>query len=266
MWFAIATFIIGLVLNIYTILAFRFLKRKLKPLFVTEVIAMINNNDVIKIELVIKDHNTKEVLDTTLENIAKGSGIYDSKTRYEPLTVVFSSGELLKGVEENIRELEEGKEKEFTLTKDKAFGDRNPKLIQLIPQIDFKKEKIDPKPGMHINLGNKQGKVLNVSGGRVQVDFNPEFAGRDLDYKVTLKKLCTTDKDKAEALFSKYFFFMPEGKARLNTNDSELEIVVPGALPKEIDYIKYLFIQSVFECCGFSNVKFSENYERQEKR
>ena len=225
---------------------------------------MINNNDIIEIDLVIKDKNTKDVLDTTVESVAKESNIYNSKTKYQPLVVIFGKGELLKGVEENIKDLEAGKTKEFSLTKDKAFGERDPKLIQLVPLSDFKKENIDPKPGMYINLGNRQAKVLNVSGGRVQMDLNHEFSGRDLDYKITLKKVCANDKDKAQALFTKYFFFMPEGKTKLNVSDKELELVIPGTLPKEIEYIKYTFIQSVFETCNFSNVKFAENYEKKQ--
>lgn len=223
---------------------------------------MINNNDIIEIDLVIKDNNTKDVLDTTIETIAKESNLYNSKTRYGPLVVVFGKGELLKGVEDNIKDLEIGKTKEFILTKEKAFGDRDSKLIQLLPMSDFKKENIDPKPGMYINLGNRQAKVLNVSGGRVQLDLNHEFSGRDLEYKITLKKINNTDKDKANALFSKHFFFMPQDKTKLNVSEKELEIIIPGALPKEIEYLKYTFIQSVFETCNFLNVKFSENYEK----
>lgn len=101
---------------------------------------MINNNDIIEIDLIIKDKNTGDVLDTTIEDIAKQSNIYNSKTKYQPLVVVFGKGELLKGVEENIKDLENGKTKEFSLTKDKAFGERDSKLIQLIPLADFKKK------------------------------------------------------------------------------------------------------------------------------
>jgi len=223
---------------------------------------MINNNDIIELDLIIKDKNMGTVLDTTFEIIAKEGNIYDSKIQYKPLVVIFGKGELLKAVEENIKDLEIGKTKEFSLSKEKAFGDRDSKLIQLLPLADFKKEQIDPKPGMFINLGNRQAKVLNVSGGRVQVDMNHEFAGRDLDYKITLKKICANNKDKSQALFEKYFFFMPKDKAKVQTTETTLELIIPGALPKEIEYIKYVFIQSVFDTCTFENVHFVENYEK----
>lgn len=226
---------------------------------------MINNNDIIELDLIIKDKNTNSVLDTTFENIAKEANIYDSKTQYKPLVVVFGKGELLKAVEENIKDLEIGKTKEFSLPKEKAFGDRDSKLIQLLPLADFKKENIDPKPGMFINLGNRQAKVLNVSGGRVQIDLNHEFAGRDLDYKITLKKICTNDNDKSKALFDKYFFFMPKEKANVVVKEKTLEIIIPGAMPKEIEYLKYVFIQSVFDTCAFENVHFIENYEKKKQ-
>ena len=40
---------------------------------------MINNNDIIELDLIIKDKNANSVLDTTFENIAKEANIYDSK-------------------------------------------------------------------------------------------------------------------------------------------------------------------------------------------
>lgn len=223
---------------------------------------MINNNDIIELDLIIKDKNTTDVLDTTFEDIAKSGNIYDSKIQYKPLVVVFGKGELLKAVEENIKDLETGKTKEFSLPKEKAFGDRDPKLIQLLPLSDFKKENIDPKPGMFINLGNRQAKVLNVSGGRVQLDLNHEFAGRDLDYKITLKKVCSSDSEKSKSLFDKYFFFMPKDKAKVQVKDKTLELIIPGAMPKEIEYLKYVFIQTIFDTCSFENVHFIENYEK----
>lgn len=226
---------------------------------------MINNNDIIELDLIIKDKNTNSVLDTTHEDIAKEGNIYDSKTQYKPLVVVFGKGELLKAVEENIKDLEIGKTKEFSLSKEKAFGERDPKLIQLLPLADFKKENIDPKPGMFINLGNRQAKVLNVSGGRVQLDLNNEFAGRDLDYKITLKKVCVNDSEKSKALFDKYFFFMPKDKTKVQVKDKTLELIIPGALPKEIEYLKYVFIQSIFDTCNFENVHFIENYEKKKQ-
>lgn len=226
---------------------------------------MINNNDIIELDLVIKDKNTNSVLDTTFEDIAKEANIYDPKIQYKPLVVVFGKGELLKAVEENIKDLEIGKTKEFSVSKEKAFGERDPKLIQLLPLSDFKKENIDPKPGMLINLGNHQAKVLNVSGGRVQIDLNHEFAGKDLDYKITLKKICVNDSEKSKALFDKYFFFMPKDKTKVQVKDKILEIIIPGAMPKEIEYLKYIFIQSVFDTCNFENVYFIENYEKKKQ-
>jgi len=226
---------------------------------------MINNNDIIELDLIIKDKNTKDILDTTFEDIAKQGNIYDQKTQYKPLVVVFGKGELLRAVEENIKDLDIGKTTEFSLPKEKAFGNRDPKLLQLLPLADFKKENIDPKPGMFINLGNRQAKVLNVSGGRVQLDLNHEFAGRDLDYKITLKKVCANNNDKSQALFEKYFFFMPKDRTKIISNNNTLEITIPGAMPKEIEYLKYVFIQSVFDTCTFENIHFTENYEKKKQ-
>lgn len=226
---------------------------------------MINPKDMIEIDLIIKDNNSKDVLDTTLEEIAKENDIFNSKIEYKPLKVIYGKGELLKAVEENIKDLELNKTKTFSLKKEFAFGERDPKLIQLLPLADFKKENINPVPGMYINTGQQQGKILNVSGGRVQVDYNHDFAGRDLEYTVTLKKIVTDDKEKVKALTEKYFYFVPSDKIEVNFNDKNVEVILPMALPKDVEYIKYAFAQTVYDITSFEDVKISQNYPKTKK-
>jgi len=226
---------------------------------------MINQKDMIEIDLIIKDNNTKDILDTTLENIAKESNIFNSKITYKPLTVIYGKGELLKAVEENIKELELNKTKTFSLKKEFAFGERDPKLIQLLPLADFKKENINPVPGMYINTGEHQAKILNVSGGRVQVDYNHDFAGRDLEYTVTLKKIVNDDKEKVRALAEKYFYFVPIDKLNVEFKDKNVEVILPMVLPKDVEYIKFAFAQSVYDITSFEDVKLSQSYPKTKK-
>ena len=226
---------------------------------------MINQKDMIEIDLVIKDNTSKDVLDTTLQEVAKENNIFNSKIEYKPLKVIYGKGELLKAVEENIKDLEINKTKTFSLKKEFAFGERDPKLIQLLPLADFKKENINPVPGMYINTGEHQAKILNVSGGRVQVDYNHDFAGRDLEYTVTLKKIVTDDKEKVKALAEKYFYFVPSDKLEVNFKEKKVEVMLPIALPKETEYIKFAFAQSVYDITSFEDVKLSQNYPKNKK-
>jgi FKBP-type peptidyl-prolyl cis-trans isomerase SlyD len=226
---------------------------------------MINNKDMIELDLIIKDNDTKELLDTTLEAVAKKENLYDSKITYESLKVVFGKGELLVKVEENIKDLKKGESKTFALDSKDAFGSKDNKNIKLIPMSDFKNEKIKPVSGMHITYNNQTGKVLSVSGGRVQVDFNHDFAGRNLEYTVTVKDIYTDNKSKLTTLVEKYFYFLPSEELKLNINDKEAEIILPQMLPKEIEYFKYSFVQLALDICDFENIKFSQIFTKNDK-
>jgi FKBP-type peptidyl-prolyl cis-trans isomerase 2 len=226
---------------------------------------MIKTKDLIELDLIIKDNDTKDLLDTTKEDLAKKEGIYSKKITYKPLKVIFDKGQLLKGVEENIKDLDVGKTKTFTLTKDQAFGSRDSSKIKLLSINDFKKQNIKPKVGQHISFGKKTGKIINIAGNRVQVDFNHDFAGRDLEYTITLRNVYKKDEQKIKALFSKYFYFIPENKQEINIKDKQVEIILPQMLPKEVEYFKYSFVQNALEICKYEKIKFSQIYSKDKK-
>jgi len=223
---------------------------------------MIKTKDVIELDLIIKDNDTKEILDTTQEDLAKKEGMYSSNIKYKPLKVIFGKGQLLSGVEDNIKDLEVGKTKTFVLNKDQAFGKRDSGKIKLVSINDFKKQKINPKVGQHITFGKKSGKIINISGSRVQVDFNHDFSGRDLEYTITLNNIYKKDEQKIKALFNKYFYFIPKDKQKINIKEKEVEIILPQMLPKEVEYFKYTFVQNALDVCDYENIKFSQIYSK----
>ncbi len=169
---------------------------------------MIKTKDIIEIDLILKDVNTNEILDTTKKEIAKENNL-NLKNEYKPLNYVFGTGELLKGIEDNISDLEVSKTKTFVLKKEQAFKDKDPKKIELVSLNEFKKENVRPEVGLFVNIGNRSGKIISVSGGRVKVDFNPIYAGRDLEYTVTINKVISKDSDKHPLLIEKAFYFIP---------------------------------------------------------
>ncbi|MDD3178522.1 hypothetical protein EOM09_07915 [bacterium] len=228
---------------------------------------MIQNKNIIQIDLILKDNDSKEILDTTFENVAKESGL-NIKSGFKPLNFIFGTGELLKGVEENIKDLEEGKSKTFILKQDQAFGKKDPSKIELHSLNDFKKENIKPEPGMVLNFGNKAGKIISVSGGRVKIDFNSLFAGRDLEYTITLNKIISEDKDKIPALLEKAFSFIPRNQLKYVVDDSKkiVDVHIPLGMPVELDYYKQLFSKMVLDTTTYDSIKFSQNFYRDEQK
>jgi len=228
---------------------------------------MITKGDIIEIDLILKDNDTKEILDTTFEKIAKESDL-GVKSDFKPIKAVFGTNELLPTVEEKIKDLEATKTKTFILTKKEAFGDKNPSNTKIIPFNDFKQEKIVPEPGMQVTIGNQTGRVISVSGGRVKVDFNPIFAGRNLEYTITVNKIFKEDKDKVPIIVEKVFYFMKPEHLSYHIIDSEkaIEVELPIGLPKEFDYFKEIFAEAILTSTKLNKIKFSQVFSRKEDK
>jgi len=127
-----------------------------------------------------------------------------------PLPVLVGAGELIPGLEEVLKDAKEGSEIEVEIPPEKAYGRRDPEKIAVISLSEFKKRGITPYPGLVIEADGARGRVLSVSGGRVQVDFNHELAGKTLVYKVKVLKELKANTDIAKALFKRYFGREPE--------------------------------------------------------
>ncbi|MCK9293299.1 FKBP-type peptidyl-prolyl cis-trans isomerase [archaeon] len=226
---------------------------------------MIKEKDIIELDLILKDANSKEMLDTTFPEIAKENNL-NIKSEYKSLTFIVGTGELLKNVEKNIIDLEINKSKTFILKKTEAFGERDDKKITILPLLDFKKEKINPMPGMYVNVGEKSAKVISVSGGRVKVDFNPIFAGRDLEYTITINKIFSKDEEKIPSIIEKAFSFIPKEQLEYVYDEKlkQIDVQLPLGIPKELDYFKQLFAKMVLDSTALDLVKFSQNFTRKD--
>ena len=140
------------------------------------------------------------VFDTTVEAIAKKEGIYDPKMTYGAVSICVGQGQILEGLDASVEGLEIGKEHELTLVPEQAFGKKDGKLMKLVPTSAFKKQGINPVTGLQVNIDNAIGIIRTVTGGRTVVDFNHPFAGKEVIYKVNLKRKLTDTKDKILAL------------------------------------------------------------------
>ena len=135
---------------------------------------------------------------------------FDRVEEERPLLVFVGKGELIKGLEEALEGMKVGEEREIEIPPEKAFGERKAELIAIIPEREFRKRGITPYPGLVIEADGRRGRVLSVSGGRVQVDFNHELAGKTVVYKVKVIKEVKENTEIARHLFLRYFGREPE--------------------------------------------------------
>jgi len=176
------------------------------------------------------------IFDTTSAEEAKANGILEEKRNYGPLTIITGEKELLSLVEAELEKMKVGEKRIVKLGPKDAFGERDARLIRVVPLRVFHDQKMNPIPGLIIRAGNAVGKVQSVSGGRVRVDFNHPLAGRELEYGIKVEKEITGKKEVAEELFKKYYSFVPGAKKEI-PSDGKLVIALEEKTLKNLENI-----------------------------
>lgn len=227
----------------------------------------MEKGSIVLVRFTGRDTVIGKIFDTTDEKIAKEAGIYREGAIFKPVPIIVGKGDLIKGLEEELEKMREGEEKIVAIPPEKAFGERKKELVVVVPLREFKARKIQPFPGLIIDINGRYGKVQTVSGGRVRVDFNSDLAGKPVEYKLKVVKELKSQKEQIDALLEK-FFPLKEGKAEANIKaKEELEITLPSNLPKEIQLLKDAFAKIVTENVkGIKKVRFVEEFEKKEKR
>ncbi|MEK6935435.1 MAG: peptidylprolyl isomerase [Nanoarchaeota archaeon] len=175
----------------------------------------IQKNDFIEIEFTGKANN--EIFDTTNKEEAKSIGI-DADVK--PVIISVGHEMLLKGLDENLEGKEIGKKYSVHISPEKGFGKRDSKLMKTIPIKIFHEKKMNPYPGLTVQMDNYMAKILSVSGGRVIVDFNNPLAGKDIDYSFNVLRKVDNDKEKIEAV--QEFFFRQKFEFEINEKDKKV--------------------------------------------
>lgn len=103
---------------------------------------------------------------------------------------IFSLGQdmFLKGIDDFLigKDLELNKDIQIELGPEKAFGKRDLGLVQLMPLSVFKKQNLNPIPGITFNFDGRVAKILSASGGRIRVDFNNPLSGKAVVYDIKI--------------------------------------------------------------------------------
>ncbi|MCK4327223.1 MAG: peptidylprolyl isomerase [Candidatus Diapherotrites archaeon] len=202
-----------------------------------------------------------KVFDTTVEGAAKKNSIYIKEQVYKPLVIVAGKGDLIPGLDNALIGMEKGGEKKLTIPPEEAYGPRDPKLIKIVPLKIFTDNKLNPFPGMPVQLDNMTARVQSVSGGRVRVDFNHELAGRTLDFEIKLVDVLAKTEEKVRALASQFFGEKDlklelKGKKVIATPKTEL------LATKRYGQAKAYFITQVTSRLPEMSVEFVEEYKK----
>ncbi len=152
-------------------------------------------------DLVLIDYVGKtdgEIFDLTLEEKAEEEGIKREDVNYTAIPVLIGEGYVIEGLEEALREMEVGEEREITVPAEKAYGSRDSDNVETYPEKEFKRQDVQVRPGEEIMIGNRRGRVMSVNSGRVRVDFNHPLSGKELEYWVRINEKVEDEEEIAE--------------------------------------------------------------------
>ncbi len=201
----------------------------------------MNEGDFVRINYVGRIKESKEIFDLTKEDVAKEKGIFNPDFKYGPVPVIIGSSMIIKGVEKILKEMKVGEKRDIVVSHEDGFGKRSEKLIKLIPIVEFRRQNMDPYPGMIINMNNLSGRVLSVSGGRITVDFNHPLAGKELEYDLEIMEEIK-EKDKQVKAILELYIKMKDDDAEVSVKDNVAEIKLKIDMPRKA---KEEFVQTV---------------------
>jgi len=188
----------------------------------------IQKSDFILVDYTGKVKETGEVFDTTSEETAKEKKLYKEGEIYEPRLVVVGEGWVLKALDEALTTFKIGKSETVEVPPEKAFGQRDPEKVKLVPLRRLAARGITPRLGEQIEFDKKLATVRIIGSGRVTLDFNPPLAGKTLVYEVTVQKQLKTDNEKISALIHRRIPVIEVEKFTFEVEKTEVTVDMPA--------------------------------------
>ena len=224
----------------------------------------MEKGSLILIDYTAKVKDSDEIFETTVEENAKKSNLYDPSIKYEPRLVSIGEGWVLKGLDEILTTAKIGDNLNVDITPDKAFGMRDPNKVRMIPQRKFGDKADEIKAGDVVDIDDRRGFVRFIGSGRVQVDFNHRLAGKTLNYDVNVLKVLKTDEEKASSLVKRRLSVEGD-KIAISFIKPELVITLPeeAFLIDGLQIIKKAISADLFKFIPtIESIKFLEIYNK----
>ena len=121
--------------------------------------------------------------------------VFDSSEGREPLTFLVGHKQMIPGFEEEIMGAKVGETREFTLSSDRAYGDRDNDAVMEIPREQFAQleQEASLETGMQLVAQMPHGPspftITSLTEETVTADFNHALAGQSLTFSVEIVEL-----------------------------------------------------------------------------
>lgn len=169
----------------------------------------VASGDLVRLDYEIwsESGDRTELVDTTRESVAKKAELtVPAGFTWGPRPHLVGGEYFPAGIEGALVGLKVGEEvhKEFGPTD--AFGERDPKLIELFSMHEIqrlpelRREDATLELGTILTIKGRRGRVVTLTAARVRVDFNPPFAGRKIKATFRVEERISEPADQVRAL------------------------------------------------------------------
>ena len=213
---------------------------------------IIKKGDFVEIEYDGKLKEEGIIFDTTSKETAKKQGIHNPNVAYGKVIICVGENQILAGVDKAVEGRETEKEYDINISPEDGFGKKRTDLLKMVPASVFRRENIEPVPGLQVNIDGMLGTVRTVSGGRIIVDFNHPLASRELSYHLKIGKKIIDKEEQLKSYLS----------LALNLRKDVIEAAVEGEkavvtlkmeLPEEA---KKHLNERISKVAGIKNIEF----------
>ena len=214
----------------------------------------------------IKDND--EIFETTIEEDAKKSNLYDPTRKYEPRLISVGEGWVLKGLDEALTDTNVGDRRSIEISPDKGFGERDTSKVRMIPQRKLGEKANEIKIGDVIELDDRTGIIRYIGSGRVQIDYNHRFASRVLVYDVNVIKKLESNEDKIKYLIKRRLPIDDDKfKFEYKSDEAVIELSEEVSLLDGLQIIKKAITSDIFKFVNELNkITFQEVYLSQKAK
>lgn len=158
-------------------------------------------------ELWTESGGKNELIDTSRAEVAqKENFTLPAGYEFGPRPHIVGGDDFPAALETAIASAPVGHEVEKDLAPAEAFGERDPKLIELFSMHEIERLPEMRRDDAELNIGTpltirgRRGRVVSYTAARVRVDFNPPFAGRKIRAKFKVVEPIAEPVAKAQAL------------------------------------------------------------------
>lgn len=224
----------------------------------------LQKGDFVLVDYVMRVKDTNEIIDLTIEDVAKKEKIYREDGVYEPALVILGEGWILRGIEEELYKMDVGESKVIEVTPDKGFGERDPSKVKIVNARELTKRGITPRVGARVELDDGVAIIRRAEGGRVILDYNHPLAGRTITCEIKVVRKVEDVKERIRELVHTRIKRVDKEKFKIDVSGDGVATVEipPEAFTYEgLQYAKRGVALDIGRYIpGISTVKFVEVY------